>query len=68
MAGGDVAIVGDVFSIDRSKLTHLDAFEHFPHLFVRQRIPTPYGQAWVYMFRHRPADAVTIPSGDWQDG
>ncbi|MEE9596759.1 MAG: gamma-glutamylcyclotransferase family protein [Acidiferrobacterales bacterium] len=67
MAGGDVAIVGDVFGIDRSKLAHLDAFERFPHLFVRQRIPTPYGQAWVYMFRHRPADAVTIPSGDWQD-
>ncbi len=66
-AGGDVAIVGDVFSVDRSKLAHLDAFERFPYLFVRQRIPTSYGQAWVYIFRQRPTNAATVPSGDWQD-
>lgn len=64
MAGGDVAIGGDVFSIDRSKLAHLDEFER---LFVCQRIPTPYGRAWVYVFRHRPVDAVTVLSGDWQN-
>lgn len=67
MAGGDVAIVGDVFSIGRPKLAHLDAFERFPQLFVRQRIPTPYGRAWVYIFRQRPTNVVTVPSGDWRD-
>ncbi|MFQ5546306.1 MAG: gamma-glutamylcyclotransferase, partial [Acidiferrobacterales bacterium] len=61
------AIVGDVFSIDRSKLTQLDTFERLSHLFVRQRIPTPYGQAWVYIFRQRPTNAVTVPSGDWHE-
>lgn len=65
MAGGDVAIVGDVFSIDESKLAQLDSFERLPQLFVRQRIPTPYGQAWVYIFRQRPTNAGTVPSGDW---
>ncbi len=67
MVGGDVAIVGDVFRVDRPELGHLDEFERLPHLFVRHRIPTPYGQAWVYVFRRRPADAIIIPSGDWRD-
>lgn len=67
MPGGDAAVVGDVFSISRPKLERLDAFERLPYLFVRRRIPTSYGEAWVYLFRHRPADALIIPSGDWRD-
>lgn len=67
MGDGDVAVVGDVFNIHRSKLAHLDAFECCPNLFVRQRIPTPYGPAWVYCFRQRPTNAATVSSGDWRD-
>ncbi|MFQ5934944.1 MAG: gamma-glutamylcyclotransferase [Acidiferrobacterales bacterium] len=63
--GGCTAIVGDVFAVDPRTLTRLDEFEDYPREYARDRIATAYGEAWIYLYRPRPARARVITSGDW---
>lgn len=48
MHSGDTSITGEVYEIDDSTLTRLDTLEGYPHLYSREVIATPYGDAWVY--------------------
>ena len=65
VAGGSTAIVGEVFAVDRATLLRLDQFEHCPHTYLRTQIETPFGSAWIYLYRMAPQNGVTLPSGDW---
>lgn len=65
--GGNTAIVGDVFRVDTPTVAMLDEFENHPNEYVRRRIETPFGNAWVYIYRQTPTAAVVVPSGDWCD-
>ncbi len=65
IGGGRQAIVGEVYQIDPAMLARLDRLEDCPREYRRQLIVTPYGYAWIYLFRGRPGSRPQIPSGDW---
>lgn len=62
--GGRSAISGEVYAIDERTLRALDRLEDYPRLYDRVLIPTPYGEAWVYLLRQASA-APVIPEGEW---
>ena len=64
-AGGDT-ILGEVFQVNTAGLRRLDRLEEYPDLYDRQLIPTPYGRAWIYLYRGPRADRPVIKGGDWR--
>lgn len=63
--GGRTGIVGDVMAVSTRLLATLDRFEEHPHEYVRTLIATPFGRAWIYLYRRQPPDATVVRSGDW---
>lgn len=64
--GGRTAVVGEVYEVDEARLRQLDRLEDYPRLYGRDLIPTPYGRAWVYLYRGPLRDRGVIRSGDWR--
>ncbi|EGV18236.1 gamma-glutamylcyclotransferase family protein [Thiocapsa marina] len=64
--GGGTAIHGEVYGVDRAGLRRLDRLEDYPTLYDRQLLATPYGRAWIYLFRGSVRDRPLIPGGDWR--
>ncbi len=64
--GGATAIVGEVYAVDGAGLRQLDRLEDYPLLYDRHWIPTPYGRAWIYVYRGRLRDRPVIGGGDWR--
>ncbi len=65
VAGGATAITGEVYAVDAATLARLDRFEEYPEEYMRNHIATPFGMAWVYVYRLLPKGASLIISGDW---
>ena len=64
--GGATAVSGEVYAVDTPILARLDQLEDYPRVYTRRRIPTPWGPAWIYLYRHpRPGQRV-IPDGVWR--
>lgn len=63
--GGRTGIVGDVMAVNVTLLASLDAFEEHPREYVRTLIATPFGRAWMYIYRRPPRDTAVVTSGDW---
>lgn len=66
IAGGATAVVGEVYALAAGGLAALDRLEDYPRCYDRVLIPTPWGQAWVYLYRGRTADRPLIAGGDWR--
>lgn len=67
IAGGRTAIVGEVYTLNKALLARLDRLEDYPREYVRAGIVTPYGPAWIYLYRRLPAlETPVIFSGDWR--
>jgi gamma-glutamylcyclotransferase (GGCT)/AIG2-like uncharacterized protein YtfP len=65
LIGGRGRVSGEIYRIGSHMLPALDAYEGCPGDYRRERIHTPFGEAWVYLW-DRPAPAVSvIPGGDW---
>jgi gamma-glutamylcyclotransferase (GGCT)/AIG2-like uncharacterized protein YtfP len=64
--GGATAILGEVYALDGAGLRQLDRLEDYPILYDRHRIATPYGRAWIYVYRGRLRDRPIIVGGDWR--
>jgi gamma-glutamylaminecyclotransferase len=64
--GGMNAIVGEVYSVDRACLRRLDRLEDYPRLYDRRLLGSPYGRAWIYLYRGPLHDRPMIPGGDWR--
>jgi len=64
--GGSTAVHGEVYQVDGAGLRRLDRLEDYPRLYDRRPIPTPYGRAWVYVYRGSLEGRPLIPSGDWR--
>lgn len=64
--GGATAIQGEVYGLDHAGLRRLDRLEDYPELYDRQLLATPYGRAWIYLFRGSVRDRPLIPGGDWR--
>ncbi len=67
VSGGTTAIHGEVYAIDGQVLALLDRLEDYPTSYDRQRIPTPWGPAFIYLYRRPVPKARLVPSGDWLD-
>jgi gamma-glutamylcyclotransferase (GGCT)/AIG2-like uncharacterized protein YtfP len=63
---GSTAIAGEVYGVDAKGLERLDRLEGFPRLYDRDLIPTPFGRAWIYLYRGRIGGRPVIVSGDWR--
>jgi len=63
---GSTAVAGEVFRVDDAGMRQLDRLEDYPRLYDRLLIPSPYGRAWIYVYRGRLQDRPVIPSGDWR--
>jgi gamma-glutamylcyclotransferase (GGCT)/AIG2-like uncharacterized protein YtfP len=67
IAGGRTAIVGEVYVLNKALLARLDRLEDYPQEYIRVCIATPYGSAWIYLYRWPPApETPVIFSGDWR--
>lgn len=64
LPGGRMAVPGEVYDVGRRLLARLDRFEG-PE-YCRRRIPTPYGEAWVYVYRRRPGLVPRRRPGPWR--
>ncbi len=65
VAGGSSAIEGEVYRIDRKQMVNLDRLEAYPRLYTRKLIPTPWGHAWIYLYRGNRDSRSVIPGGNW---
>lgn len=65
VARGRTPIAGEVYSVDRRQLTQLDRLEDYPRLYERRLISSPWGNAWIYLYRGGRHGFRVIPSGDW---
>jgi gamma-glutamylaminecyclotransferase len=65
-SGGSTAIAGEVYRIDSKGLELLDRLEDYPRLYDRILISSPYGRAWIYLYRGRVNGRAAIRSGDWR--
>jgi gamma-glutamylaminecyclotransferase len=59
-------IHGEVYQVSPARLRDLDTLEEYPHYYLRRRIRTAYGLAWVYYQRQPPRDGTPLPGGDWR--
>lgn len=64
--GGGDAIHGEIYAVDGAGLRRLDRLEEYPRLYDRQRLPSPHGQVWIYLYRGSLVDRPRIPHGDWR--
>jgi len=64
--GGGTAIVGDVYQVDTTAIHQLDRLEGYPRLYERVLIPSPFGHAWIYLYRGDINGRPVIGSGDWR--
>jgi gamma-glutamylaminecyclotransferase len=65
--GGRTAIQGEVYAVDTRIMADLDQLEGYPIDYTRAHIPTPWGRAWIYLYRRSLRDRNAIPSGVWHD-
>lgn len=63
--GGETPIHGEVYAVTPVEFQLLDALEDYPRSYTRERIATPWGPAWIYLYRPRGQRWPEIPSGDW---
>lgn len=65
VAGGGTPIRGEVYEVTPAQLRELDALEDYPRSYTRERIDTPWGPAWMYLYRPGGQRLPQITSGDW---
>ena len=68
LAGGNTAVVGEVYAVDRAILAGLDRLEGHPHFYRRQLVRLKDGErVLAYLLRREQAQGrPTIESGDWR--
>jgi len=64
--GGNTGIAGEVYRVGAKDLERLDRLEDYPRLYDRILIPSPFGRAWIYLYRGRINGRPVICSGDWR--
>jgi gamma-glutamylcyclotransferase (GGCT)/AIG2-like uncharacterized protein YtfP len=66
VAGGRGRILGEVYRVSAPTLRRLDRLEDYPRLFDRRLIESPYGRAWMYLYRGHSRGRRPVGSGDWK--
>jgi len=65
IATGTTCIQGEVYAIDAPMLVRLDVLEAYPCHYDRQLIDTPWGAAWIYLYRQSLLGYPWVEQGDW---
>jgi gamma-glutamylaminecyclotransferase len=65
VSGGDTAIVTEVYGVTPAMLARLDRLEDCPRRYRRVTLDTPWGLAWLYLYRPPCRGHKRIASGDW---
>jgi len=60
-------VIGEVYRIDASTLSELDALRTQGGEYKRHLIQTPYGSAWMYVYQRSVEGLTRIESGNWLD-
>lgn len=66
VTGGRTRVVGEVYAVDGRTFRALDRLEDYPRSYTRRRIDTPYGPAWIYLWRLRIDPDWPALAGDWR--
>jgi len=70
---GHTSIVMEVYEIDYQGLVSVDALENytpgskFNNFYVREKIDTPYGEAYAYFYVPSTSKLEKVHSGDWKE-
>ena len=64
---GRTRIEGEVYDVDAETMTALDRLEGYPSDYTRELIATPWGRAWIYLYRGSLRDRAQIASGVWRE-
>lgn len=64
-AGGCTAVLGELYAVPGGVLRALDQLEGHPDLYRRQRLPTPWGAAWIYLYRREAGQLPRVAGGNW---
>ncbi len=64
--GGVTGIRGEVYAVDKLTMGLLDRLEDYPELYTRELITTPYGRAWIYLYRPPAGKRRLIRTGLWR--
>lgn len=66
--GGTDSIMVEVYEVNSDVFSLLDMLESYPRLYDRIKIPTPWGEAWMYVIEDFEfVGASYVPSGDWME-
>lgn len=66
LAGGRTALSGEVYRVSPRALARLDRLEAVPREYVRRRVKTPWGPAWIYLLARAPRRGRALPGGAWR--
>jgi gamma-glutamylcyclotransferase (GGCT)/AIG2-like uncharacterized protein YtfP len=64
---GATPIEGEVYQVNRQQMADLDRLEDYPRTYGRELIFTPWGKAWIYLYRGNLKNRAVIPDGVWRD-
>jgi gamma-glutamylcyclotransferase (GGCT)/AIG2-like uncharacterized protein YtfP len=67
LKNGGTAIEGEVYEVSIQQMLGLDRLEGYPHAYGRELIATPWGKAWIYLYRGNLKDRAVIPTGVWRE-
>jgi gamma-glutamylcyclotransferase (GGCT)/AIG2-like uncharacterized protein YtfP len=65
VARGVTSIIGEIYRIEDEVFSLLDELECFPHVFSRQILATPSGDAWMYVYNRLVGTELFVAHGDW---
>ncbi len=63
---GRHAIHGEVYRVSDEQMQMLDDLEWYPHFYQRIEIPTPHGDAWMYVVDRELCRGRKRVPGNWR--
>jgi gamma-glutamylcyclotransferase (GGCT)/AIG2-like uncharacterized protein YtfP len=64
---GRTRIQGEVYQVCAAEMATLDRLEGYPRDYTRELIATPWGKAWIYLYRGSLRSRKRIAGGVWHD-
>ncbi len=62
---GRHAITGEIYHVDDRQFRWLDDLEWYPYFYQRVEIPTPWGEAWMYIVHSDLCEGKKQVPGTW---
>lgn len=62
---GNTPITGEVYQIPEIVFKRLDRLEGYPSFYDRKKIPTKWGEAWIYLVSKEYINNHIVISGIW---